>query len=166
MAFDDNGAHSLEWYQKKYASDISIPELLEMAKEVESGCLGLVAKPFACKYDDLEGFLNIRPVHKHGHFVRAILESTALSLKHLTGIIKKSDFQGAIVSTGGGAQSNLWVKIKADILGTDFYIPNSHETACMGAAMIGAVGSEELGDWNEIVEEWVKYKEIVKPAVK
>lgn len=166
MAFDDNGAHSLEWYQNMYASDLSIPELLEMAKEVEPGCLGLVAQPFACRYDDLEGFLNIRPVHKHGHFVRAILESTAMSLKDLTGIIKKPGFQGAIVSTGGGAQSSLWVKIKADILETDFYIPNSHETACMGAAMIGAAGSEELGDWNEIVKEWVKFKEIVKPSLK
>ncbi len=166
MAFNDNGAHSLEWYQKKYASDLSIPELLEMAKEVEPGCLGLVAKPSASRYTDLEGFLNIRPVHGHGHFVRAILESTALSLKHLTGVIKTPGFQGAIVSTGGGAQSRLWVKIKADTLGTDFYIPNSHETACMGAAMIGASGSGAMGGWNEIVEQWVKFKEIVKPSRK
>jgi xylulokinase len=164
MAFDDNGAHSLEWYQKNYASEFSIQELLEMAKMVKKGCEGLVAKPCAYNYQDLSGFNNIKPLHKHGHFVRAILESTAVSLAGLIKSVKNPDFTEGIISTGGGAKSSLWVKIKADILKTAFFIPECNETACMGAAMIGARGLEEFGDWDELVKNWVRFKEIIGPV--
>jgi sugar (pentulose or hexulose) kinase len=163
MAFDDNGAYSLEWYQKEFASEFSIPELLEMATKVEKGCEGLVARPCAYKYHEQKGFKNIKPFHKHGHFVRALLESTSLSLADLIKSVKGPHPVKGIISTGGGARSRLWIKIKADILKTVFFIPECNETACMGAAMIGAKGLGESGNWNEIVENWVRFREIIKP---
>jgi xylulokinase len=163
MAFDDNGASSLEWYQKKYAPGYSIPDLEEMAKKVSNGCDGLVAKPCAQKYHDLTGFENIKPSHSHGHFIRALLESTSVSLAGLVKAVKDPYSEAGIISTGGGAKSSLWVKIKADMLKTVFFIPECNETACMGAAMIGAKGLEEFGDWDELVESWVRFKEIIKP---
>jgi len=163
MAFDDNGAYSLEWYQKGFASELSIPELLEMATKVEKGCEGLVAAPCAYKYQELKGFKNIKPFHNHGHFVRALLESTSISLADLIQTVKNPHSAEGIISTGGGARSSLWIKIKADILKTVFFIPECNETACMGAAMIGAKGLGKSGDWNEIVESWVRFREIIRP---
>jgi len=163
MAFDDNGVRSLDWYQKSYAPEYSIPELLDMAGKVKKGCLDLVARPCAYKYKDLDGFYNIRQEHGHGHFVRAILESTASSLHNLLEVVKEPYFKGRIISTGGGAQSSLWVKIKADILKTDFLIPECSETACKGAAMVSALGAGGMDNWDELVKQWVRFKEIIKP---
>ncbi len=164
MSFNENGAYSLEWYQKNYASEYSIPELLDMAKQVKKGCEGLEARPCAFKYQDLKGFINLMPSYKHGHFVRALLESTAVSLAFLIRSVKTPDFSGEIVSTGGGAKSGLWVKIKSDILEKVFLIPECSETACLGAAMIGAKGSGEFGDWPEITKKWVRFSEIIRPG--
>jgi len=164
MSFNDNGAYSLEWYQKNYASEYSIPELLDMAKQVKKGCEGLEARPCAYKYQDLKGFINLMPAHQHGHFVRALLESTAASLAVLIRSVKAPDFSGEIVSTGGGAKSELWVKIKSDRLEKVFLIPECSETACLGAAMIGAKGSGEFGDWPEITKKWIRFSEIIKPG--
>ena len=163
MAFDDNGAVSLEWYRKNFASEYTIQEMLEMAKDVKNGSDGLVAKPCANKYQGLTGFENVKPFHKHGHFVRAILESTAVSLINLIDVVKPPSFNGGIVSTGGGARSNLWVAIKANRVNSEFFIPENNETACLGAAMIGAVGTCNLGFWYDVANNWVRYKEIVKP---
>lgn len=165
MAFDGNGARSLEWYQKEHAPEFSIPELLEMAERIDNGSSGLIARPSAYQYPNLKGFYNIKPEHQHGHFVRSILESTANSLSNLIEKINEPTFEGGIISTGGGAQSSLWVKIKADILKTVFYIPEYHETACMGAAMISAVGTKEFGNFDEIAENWVKFERTIKPVL-
>jgi len=163
MAFNDNGAQSLEWYQQKYASEFSIPELLELAASVKSGCDGLKAEPCAYTFKDLEGFQNINQFHTHGHFVKAILESTSSSLADLIKSVKHPDANEGIISTGGGAKSRLWTRIKADTLKTTFFIPECNETACLGAAMIAAHGMREYGDWNELMKKWVRFKEIVKP---
>ncbi|MCE4565052.1 hypothetical protein INQ51_12090 [Maribellus sp. CM-23] len=158
MAFDDNGALALEWYQKNFASEFTIPELLDMAKNISSGSEGLVARPCANIYPGLTGFKNVRSFHKHGHFVRAILESTSESLNRLIRILDKN-FSGKVISTGGGAQSSLWITIKRDRHNAGFYTPECSETACLGAALIGASGLNKTVDWSKVVSTWVRYNE-------
>ncbi len=140
MAFDDNGALALEWYQKKFAPGLSMPELLELAEKETKNSEGLIAKACANRYQGLDGFENVKHSHRHGHFVRAILESTAESLAALIKQVKGQGFKGNVVSTGGGARSRFWAQIKADKLGTVVYIPKCSETASLGAAMIAAKG--------------------------
>jgi len=166
MAFNNNGAVSLEWYRENFAKEYTIEELIEMAKDIEAGCNGLVAKPCVHNYNELSGFENIQSIHKYGHFVRAILESTANSLNSLIKELKGTHFSGRVISTGGGAKSRLWVQIKASIANVDFYIPETNEAACLGAAMIGAVGAGKLGDWSEVTKKWIQYKEMIKPVSK
>jgi xylulokinase len=166
MAFNNNGAVSLEWYRENFAKEYTIEELIEMAKDIEAGCNGLVAKPCVHNYNELSGFGNIQSIHKHGHFVRAILESTANSLNSLIKELKGTHFSGRVISTGGGAKSRPWVQIKASIANVDFYIPETNEAACLGAAMIGAVGAGKLGDWSEVTKKWIQYKEMIKPVSK
>jgi sugar (pentulose or hexulose) kinase len=139
MVFDENGAISLDWYQKNYAREYSISELLESAAKIESGCEGLTACPCVCMYPGLSGFTQTKNIHyDHGHYVRAILESTAHSLFRLVKVLKKDSPIPTIISSGGGSNSDLWVKIKSEIVNTPFLIPECKESACMGAAMTGA----------------------------
>lgn len=136
MAFDSNGATSLEWYQNEHAPEFSISDLLKMAGDIEIGCEGLIAKPGAHKFLGLNGFKNIKQYHNHGHFVRAILESTALSLKGISASLPGNTETTGVVSVGGGARSKLWVEIKSNLIGKHFFIPECIESACLGAAMV------------------------------
>jgi sugar (pentulose or hexulose) kinase len=159
MAFDDNGAGALEWYRNNFATELSIPELLELAGKVDDDFEGPVARPGAHTYYGLTGFDQIKSFHHHGHFVRALLKSTAVSLENLVNAVKGSHFSGKIVSTGGGARSSLWVKIKANQLKTGFLVPECTETACLGAAMIGAMNDPRAKSLGGAVRSWVRYKE-------
>jgi len=169
MIFDENGARSIEWYQKNYAPDCSIPELLEMAEKVEPCCEGLTARPCAGTYPGLTGFTSANDIHyRHGHYVRALLESTARSLFQMITEMRKDNPPTAVVSSGGGSRSTLWVKIKSEIIkrflyleegrGGAFLIPECTESSCMGAAMMGALGTGTLGSYEEIVGTWVRFR--------
>lgn len=148
MAFNTNGTIVLDWYQSTYASSLSIPELLAMAEMVAPGCDGLVARPFAHEYEDLKGFIGVKENHTHAHFVRAILESVSRSLGELFNELQGE--AGAIVSSGGGARSRLWLQIKADMLNRIFLLPDSGELACRGAAMLCAAGISCFKDMEAI----------------
>lgn len=107
-----------------------------MAEEVSPGCNGLVALPGADKYDNLTGFKNRTDKQTHGHFIRAIMESTAKSLAELINQLCDKENLKKIVATGGGAKSDLWLKIKSNLTGVEFITTNCDEPACKGAAVL------------------------------
>lgn len=136
LAFNENGGVSLEWYKKLFAPNYSLKKLDEMAEKVGSAA-GLVALPMAYKYKGLEAFEGVTHKHTHGHFVRAIMESVAISLKELILKLNDGEFPTAIASTGGGAKSSYWLQIKSDITNGCQFIPaDCEEPACKGAAQL------------------------------
>jgi sugar (pentulose or hexulose) kinase len=135
MTFGENGALTLEWYQKQYAPEYDIPALLEMAAVTQNG--GLTAMPCAHIYPGLSGFRRQKSRPGHGDYVRAIMESTACSLAVLVTRLKGSPSGHHLVSTGGGSRSHLWMQIKQEILQSTFHPPKTAETACLGAAVLG-----------------------------
>ena len=163
MAFDENGANSLEWYRKQYAPELSFPDLLDMAAEINIGSGGLIAGPCTGSYKNPDGFIDVKQLHQHGHFVRAILESTALSLAGITEKLVGKNLPERVVSTGGGARSTLWRQIKADLLGIEFIVTECSEPACLGAAMFAAIAVGRFNNVWEAASKWIKNKEIVMP---
>ncbi len=136
LTFDENGAVSLEWYRNLFAPTCSIEELIHLAQSVDSTA-GLVALPCAYRYQGLEAFEGITPKHTHGHFIRAIMESVALTLNKLVHKLAAGGLPETIVSTGGGAKSRYWLSIKSEIAAPcRFVAANCEEPACKGAAML------------------------------
>lgn len=163
MAFDENGATSLEWYRKNYAPHISITDLVKQAGLIAPCADGLIARPNSCTFHGLEGFINRTNNHGDAHYIRAILESTALSLLKLVQTLEGKQSADAILPSGGGANSRLWLEIKANLLNKPFLIPESVELACKGAAMICAVGLSYFDNLEEVTKRQVKLKEKVNP---
>lgn len=163
LTYNENGASTLEWYQKNFGNGLTIEELLDDAGTVEPGSSGLFARPVASAFHGLSGFCHKNPYHQHGHYVRAILESTALSLKEIIDVLGPVDAYERIISTGGGAISRLWVQIKSDMTGKEFFIPQYNESACLGAAMLAAISTGLFANIYEASTKWIKRKEIVQP---
>ena len=138
LAFNGNGATAVEWYQKNYAPQLTIPQLEELACKVPAGSDGLVAMPKSDNYPGLEGFKNVQPSHTPGHFLRAIFESTAATLKSLVDLLDSEGAAHEVIPSGGGARNRLWLQIKADLLQRDYLIQSSGELATKGAAMLAA----------------------------
>ncbi|HHU26948.1 MAG TPA: hypothetical protein GXZ56_10070 [Bacteroidales bacterium] len=163
MAFDDNGAVALEWYRENHARGKTFEELLQEARTVPIGCDGLFARPRANRFKALQGFDPVQKGHREGHFVRAILESTAASLLELVTTLDKERQAGTIVPSGGGAKSSLWLQIKANLLNRPFWVPASGELACKGAALSCTVGLSLYGSFDEAMEKQTSFCKRVFP---
>ena len=124
LAFDPNGAGQLEDYQRRFAPQHTIEELLALAAQAPAGVAWR------------------RGTSDHGTAVRAVLERVAAAHRDLVRCVT-GDGPAArrIVATGGGARSPLWLQIGADMLGVPVITPACPERACLGAAMFAAVAA-------------------------
>lgn len=163
LSFNNNGASALQWYQKEYARELSIVELVRLAGTVGMGSDGLFALPETNQYNDLDGFINRKPSHHHGHFVRAIMESSSASLIDLVNLLCADDPPNRVVVTGGGAKSDLWQQIRANLLDMEIITPNCAEPACCGAGMFAAVAAGWFAGLQEVGKAWLSAEKKFKP---
>lgn len=163
LAFDGNGAGALEWYQQKYTPDLNLDALEKLAATIPPGSDGLLARPAAQEFPELSGFLNVTARHQHAHFVRAIMESTAASLWRLVQLLSGEHLPRQIVATGGGARNDLWLQVKADLLGMEIFAAGTEELACQGAAMLAARAADWFPDLPTVTRHWVKFRKVFQP---
>jgi xylulokinase len=163
LAFHDSGAVVLEWYRNRYAGELSFDELAERAARVPPGSEGLVCLPLADTYPGREGFVSASAAHGHGHFARAIMESIAGELSLLLSRLCGDSFPPRLLSTGGAARSELWLRIKADITGCAMVTAGFPEAACAGAAMLAAAAAGWFATAIEASSAWVRPDRTVLP---
>jgi len=133
----------------------SIEELVHLAESAGPGAGGLFARPMAWTFDGLSGFVGRTNSHGHGHFTRAMMESTAATLLDLVDQLRPEGRPDRIVATGGGARSDLWLQIKADLIGSVFVATDCEEPASRGAAMIAAVAAGWFASADEAGAAWI-----------
>lgn len=136
--------------------------LTELADRVTPGSDGLLFHPFLAgeraplwNSNARGSFFGLGMHHKKEHLVRAALEgvifnlyTVLLALSELIGEPKK------IHATGGFARSELWRQMMADIFNQEVFIPESFESSCLGAAILGLYSLGEI-DSLSIVSEMV-----------
>ncbi|MEW6226827.1 MAG: FGGY family carbohydrate kinase [Bacillota bacterium] len=140
------------------------------AARCPAGSEGLIFHPYLLGegspyYDpDLRGdFLGITVRHRRRHFARAVLEGTAFSLRDCVGLLRALGIQmgkGRLI--GGGAQSNLWGQIVADVLDMEL-IRMEASDAAFGAAMLAGVGGGVFNDLEDAVARCVKVRDPIVP---
>lgn len=101
-------------------------ELIGLAAEVPAGSGGVVFTPWLngerSPVEDRTlrgGFLNVSLAATRGHFVRAVLEGVAFNARWLLDAVERFVRRPlpSLKILGGGAQSDLWCQIHADVLG-------------------------------------------------
>ena len=107
-------------------------------------------------------FAGVTLAHTKAHFARSIMEAIAYILRqdieYIGGDIKQ------IRITGGGAKSPLWAQIKADVTGKELMTVCEGETACLGGAIIAAVGVGDFASIDEAAKKLVKLKNNYSPS--
>lgn len=156
IAFSNNGASQLQWYRQTNAPDLSFKQLDELAEKIPPTCNGMIAASEPKNLPFKQAFLNVPEQPGHGHYARAIMESVAATLKSLIEKLFESNPPGKIVATGGGAASDLWLQIQADICQADMVRTDCPEPACKGAAMLAASAANPKSSLSEIEKTWTK----------
>lgn len=166
--------YSLKWFRDTFALGTSYDELTAEASEISAGSEGLTWQPYLMGERSphmdataTASFTRITGSHRRGHFVRAILEGVAFSLRDSIDIFRSL---GAPVNEirlgGGGASSPLWQQIQADVYGQPVSTLVADEGAAFGAAILAGVGCGAWASVDEAVEQTIKIAKTIEPNVK
>lgn len=122
-----------------------------LAVSVPAASEGLVFLPYLAGAGQPENdpdargvFYGITLKHGKGHFARAIQESIGFMLRKILAAVAATGVPVTeIRSMGGGARSDLWLQIKADITGCPIVRMEEEETSTLGAAVLAAVANRD-----------------------
>lgn len=104
-------------------------------------------------------FYGLTLAHTRAHLTRALLEGSAFALRDILHAMTSAGLEiRRLTVVGGGARSELWRQIKADVTGLPVRVPTNLETTATGAAILAAVGSGQHGDVAGAVEAFVAYE--------
>jgi xylulokinase len=177
------GGMSLKWLRDTFFSverDQALRQknepydaLTEMAKEVPIGSQGLLFFPFMSGPGTLAVDPNLRGIfyglelhHQRSHFVRAVMESLAFVLReNLEEISRLGTTYTEIRTLGGGARSDLWNQIIADVTGTKVATMICQEAASLGMAVLQAVATGLYEDLDSAVGAMVRTDRIYTPDI-
>jgi xylulokinase len=134
-----------------------------IAGEVPVGSEGLLFHPYLLGerspyWDPLlrADFLGITMRHRREHFVRALYEGIAFSLRDCLESLAPLGLrmeEARII--GGGSKSALWRQIVCDVMGMEV-LKTAEDDASFGAALIAGVGIGVFGDERDAVGKCVK----------
>jgi xylulokinase len=155
MGVTQGAGLSLRWLRDTFFPAADYDTLTAMALEVPSGSEGLLFLPYLMgeRTPHLDAnargvFCGLTAAHKDRHMVRAVLEGVAFSLRDSLDVLLHMGVPtDEIRMAGGGARSDLWCQIHADVLGRDVLTLSAAEGPAYGAALLAGVG---LGAWPSV----------------
>jgi xylulokinase len=162
MVFGDVSANYLEWYRNLLPDRPAFEALTTLAKGVAPGADGLrlnTTRPPTVPEEVFHGW-TVR--HGRREAVRAILEAVAVALREQTLMLCGGTRPAEVRSAGGAARSDLWLQIKADVLGVPLRATQCPEPTSLGAAIL-AEAARSGDSVVEVARRWVRLGEPYRP---
>jgi xylulokinase len=153
----DDGRHTYE-------------QLSHQAATVAPGAEGLLFLPYLTGERLGQGalsraaFLGLTAHHRPAHLHRAVMEGVILAMNEAYApIMARTGRPETIVAAAGGARSDLWLSIKADVFGCPVIVPEEPEAGLLGAASIGFAGLGHFPDAGAAAQALVRVRPPIDP---
>jgi len=166
-----SAAGSLGWLREVVASGEPPDEVVAEAEPWPPGVEGLTFLPYLAgertpHVDPAAraAFAGLSLRHDRGALVRAVLEGVAFGLRDSLELLRAIGVEpeSARVS-GGGARSELWLRIVASVLELPLERTAAEEGAAFGAALLGGVAAGVFADVQEAVAATVRVRDTIEP---
>lgn len=179
-------AHSagmaLRWWRDTFGQpEVEAARVLDMssydimtvqAEKVPIGSNGLIFFPFFNSqatpyYHDTArgGMLGITQANDRASTIRAVMEGVCFELRMSVEAMEGSLGRpfDTIRLSGGGAKSDFWNQMQADVYGRPVEKLKVSECAVLGAAILGAVGAKAIDSVDTAIEKMVHTHGIIEP---
>jgi xylulokinase len=164
-------AGSLRWLRDVAAPGADFGALVDEAAAWQPGAEGLTFLPYLAGErtphadpDARGSFTGLSLRHDRGALVRAVLEGVAYGLRDSLDLLRELGVEperGRV--SGGGARSELWLRIVASVLDLPLERVVVEEGAAYGAALLGGVAGGVWADTAEAVRTCVRTRGEVSP---
>lgn len=176
----DSGGGSLKWFKDALCQaeiaeaqrrGIEVYDILnEMAAQVQPGAEGLLYYPYLMGERTLGTpwargvFWGITARTGKGAMVRAIMEGVTFELRRTLEIVEAAGHRVDVVyHSGGGAYSDLWSQVKADIYQKKVVTFENSEGGILGSAVLAGVGAGVYPDPASGIERCLRVRREFEP---
>lgn len=168
-----NGAGlSLRYVRDTFAAGRTYEELTAMAADVPPGSDGLFWLPylFGERTPHLDpsaraAFIGISASHTLGHFIRAVLEGVAFSLKDSFTLFAELGIPVENIRLGGGgARGAIWRQIQADVYDHPVELLEAEEGGAFGAALLAGTGVDAWPSVQAACAATICVAAVIKPV--
>jgi xylulokinase len=164
---------NLRWFRDQFAKGETYTSLDSEAACIHPGSEGLTLLPslmgaLAPTWNESARgtFAGFTLAHTRAHFFRALLEGSAYAVRDVLTQMQMAGMElRELRVMGGGAKSQLWNQIKADVTGLQVTVPEVLETTALGAAFLALVGIGAFATLSEASEHIVKIRERIEPQL-
>jgi xylulokinase len=130
----------------------------ELAASLPAGSDGLVLLPYflgeKTPLHDVHArgtIVGLGLHHGRAHLFRAVLEAVAFGFRHHVDVLAERGLGvGRVLASDGGAASDLWLQITADVLGRPVHRVAGHPGSSLGAAFVAGYAVGVFGDWRDV----------------
>lgn len=179
-----SAAGSLQWFVENICTELATRRgadpyqtINSEVAAIEPGSEGLIFTPYLAgertPHADPNArgcFVGLTSGHTRGHMARSVMEGVAMSLRESLEIMKSLDVPvKELRLSGGGAKSQVWKQIFADVMDHAACTINAEQGPAYGVALLAAVGSGQFSNIEEACKatiEVVKKTPPKRPAVK
>jgi xylulokinase len=164
-----SAAGSLAWLRGVLGAEYGV--LDEEAARWAPGTEGLLFAPYLAgertphaDADARGAFTGLSLRHDRGALARAILEGVAYGLRDSLELLRELGVQPEVGrASGGGAASDLWLRIVASVLALPLERTESEEGSAFGAALLAGVRAGVFPDAVTAVERCVHVRDRIEP---
>ena len=140
-----SAAGSLQWARDTFAPGVPFDELMAEAEAAPAGAGGILFLPYLsgertphADPDARGALVGLSASHTRGDVMRAVLEGVAFGLADSFDLLRELGVETTVArASGGGARSDLWLRICASVLGVPVCRMSVDEGSAFGAAMLG-----------------------------
>ena len=148
-------------------------ELSELAAKAPPGADGLCFLPYFSPAGERVPFLNtgargtlfgLSFEHSREHIARAVLEGLSLVIRDCLRASQEGPSSLRICGLcGGGANSDVWCQLIADVIGTATFRPMDQEVGAKGAFIAGLVATGKEADFTSARKDFVRMRDVFEP---
>jgi xylulokinase len=146
LAFAKTSGVVLKWFRETFAAELDYEAIFAEIAAVPPGSEGLICLPHFSGTGTPDfnaaargAFSGFSLAHTRAHMARAIIESLSFTVRENLEFIAPAAKADALRAIGGGARSDVWCQMIADVTGLAVERPRVREAACLGAAELAMV---------------------------
>jgi len=148
------------------------PQMIAEAAEAPAGCEGLFFLPYLtgerCPYADPDArgaWVGLTVRHRRAHLIRAVLEGVTYGMRDQVELMRKLGVSiRQVRAGGGGARSDFWRQMQADMYKVPVVTINTQEGAAYGVALLAAVATGCFGSVQEACRRAITVTETRRPS--
>jgi xylulokinase len=168
----ETGGDAMRWARRAFHdNELSYDDIVVRAARAPAGADGLFFLPYLAgeRLGDHRNaraqYFGLSAAHGSAHLHRAAMEGVALAANRHLRIMEEAAGTRLerVVASGGGAKTELWLKIKASAYGRPILVPEEAECGVVGCAALAAKATGRFATVEDAADAFVHYAAEIEP---